>query len=112
MPLVISGKNFKLTSGLKAYVEKHVDRLTKFSPSPVKEVRVELDHDHNQQTGLVYRAEISLMLTDKTIKAGEKAEHMEEVINLCIPKIISQLEKFKSKKMEKRKPGSESIRIS
>ncbi|MFA5134469.1 MAG: ribosome-associated translation inhibitor RaiA [Patescibacteria group bacterium] len=109
-PLIISAKTFKITPTLTDYVTKQMRHAEKFSPVPVQEMKVELDHDKNQRTGLVFRVEMSIVLSKKIIKAGQKGQTMREAIDLCVPKLIRQIEKYKTKRSEKRKPGLESVR--
>ncbi len=97
MKLTISAKNFKVNQWLKDYVMKKMGKLDKLIPANVT-AKVELDHDHNQRTGLVYRTEASVLLGGKTIKAGEKGMTMESAIDLTVPKLISQVKKFKDKR--------------
>lgn len=109
-PIIISAKTFKITPTLKDYATKQMRHAEKFSPLPVKELKVELDHDKNQKTGLVFRAEMSIILSKKIIKAGQKGETMREAIDLCAPKLFRQIKKYKTKLYQKRKPGLKSIR--
>ena len=96
MQIIISAKDFKLTPSLKAYVERHTETLIRHAPT-VTDVKVELDVDHNQHRGMIYRVEVSARMGRTYLKAGEKAEHMQEAINLCIPKLIRQIEKHKTR---------------
>jgi len=97
MKLIISAKDFRINQWLKDYVTKKMGKLGKLLPADVA-AKVELDHDHNQRTGLVYRAEASVMLGSKAIKAGEKGTTMEAAIDLTVPKLIQQVKKFKDKR--------------
>ncbi|MFA6553676.1 MAG: ribosome-associated translation inhibitor RaiA [Patescibacteria group bacterium] len=97
MKLIISAKDFRVNQWLKDYSAKKMDKLEKLLPADA-EAKIELDHDHNQHTGLVYRAEASVLLGGKTIKAGEKGTTMEAAIDLTVPKLIQQVKKFKDKR--------------
>lgn len=110
MPTNITGKNFKLTPTLKNYVLQKTRKLQKFLPVTIREIKIELDHDHNQRTGLVNRIELSVFVPGKVIKAGQKAEHMIEAIDLCLPKLIRQLRKYKTKKLKTSQPGQKTFR--
>lgn len=96
MNIIVSAKTFKLSDYLVEYVEKKLEKLARLVPKDT-DVKVELDHDHNQHTGLVFRVEVSLHLGKTVIKAGEKAEHMNEAIDLCVPKLVHHVVKFKDK---------------
>ncbi len=97
MNIIISGKDFSLTPSLKEYVEGHMAKIERLFPF-VTEAKVELDVDKNQKKGMIYRAEVSVHVHKSPMKAGEKAEHMQEAINLCIPKLVRQLERYKETK--------------
>ncbi|MFA5052342.1 MAG: ribosome-associated translation inhibitor RaiA [Patescibacteria group bacterium] len=104
MKLIISAKDFRVNQWLKDYVTKKMEKLEKLLPETV-DAKVELDHDHNQHTGLVYRAEASVTLGGKTIKAGEKGITMEAAIDLTVPKLVAQVKKFKDKRQTLQRRG-------
>lgn len=101
--IIITGKNFKLTSSLKDYVMKKMGKLNEFSSLRIIEAKVELDFDHNQKSGLINRIEASVQIPGHIFKAGQKAEHMREAIDLCLPKLFEQISKFKDKILTKKK---------
>ncbi len=109
MPTIISGKNFKLNTPLKDYVHQKLQKVKNMAPN-ILELKVELDKDKNQHTGKIFRVEISLKLAGVIIMAGQKAEHMREAIDLCIPKIISQINKYKTVARKSQQPGNKTIR--
>ncbi len=102
MNVIISAKDFKLTDTLKAYVIKHTAKLSHFSKS-IQEIKVELDADKNQTTGVRFRAEASALVNGRYFKAGERAEHIQEAIDLCMPKLVRQVERYKEKLQSQRK---------
>lgn len=95
MQPILSAKDFSLTPAIKTYVLERLQVLVHHAPA-IEDVKVELDVDHNQHKGLINRVEISARLGTAYLKAGEKAEHMREAIDLCIPKLIRQIEKHKT----------------
>ncbi len=108
MNLIISAKNFRLGKWVKDYAMKKMSKLEQLLPVAT-DAKIELDHDHNQRTGLVYRVEASATLGGKTIKAGEKGATMEAAIDLTVPKLIAQVKKFKDKRqtMQRRRKSDE-----
>ncbi len=102
MHITISAKDFKLTPAIKSVITEKVNKLAKFNPH-VQRFGVELDVDHNVTKGKKYRVEIWAYLPGKTLEAGIKAEHMEEAIDLVIPKIERQLVKTKEIQRSKAK---------
>lgn len=97
MKLTISAKDFQLNQWQKDYATKKMSKLEPLVPENVG-AKIELDHDHNQRTGLVFRAEASVTLGGKTIKAGEKGQSLEAAIDLTVPKLVNQVKKFKDKR--------------
>ena len=109
MPTIISGKHFKLNKPLKDYIERKLIKIKHLSPN-ILEFKVELDKDKNQLKGNIFRVEISLKLAGKVLMAGQKAEHMREAIDLCIPKITRQINKYKTVTRKSLQPGNITIR--
>lgn len=109
MPTIISGKHFQLNQPLKDYIKQKLQKVKNMAPN-ILEFKVELDKDKNQNTGDIFRAEISLKLAGKIIMAGQKAEHMREAIDLCIPKITRQINKYKTVTRKSQQPGNITIR--
>lgn len=110
MAIIISAKTFKINKPQKDYVTKLLKKAATFSPIPVKEMKVELDHDHNQRTGKVFRVEMSVKISRTRIMAGQKAEHLREAIDLCYAKLVRQIKKYKTKKLRSKQPGRPSVR--
>lgn len=109
MPTIISGKHLKLNAPLKIYIERKLKKIRHLSPH-ILEFKAELDQEKNKKQGNKFRVKISLKLAGKTIKAGQKAENMREAIDLCIPKITRQINKYKTITRKNKQPGSKTIR--
>ncbi len=102
VPITISGKDFPLTPALKNYVEAKLGRLTRFAPR-AQRIGVELDIDHSQQTGAIYRVEVWVYFPNQTIEAGVKADDMHAAIDLVYPKLERQLVELKEKRLSRRR---------
>jgi len=100
--LTISGKDFQLTPALKDYVVAKIGRLKKFHPH-IQRIGVELDVDHNHQSGQIYRVEVWIHLPGETIQAGLKSDDMRAAIDLVYPKLERQLVRNKEKRRAVRK---------
>lgn len=101
--IIITGKDFKLTQPLKDYVSRKMEKITKLSSLQIRDIKIELDFDKNQKSGLIYRAEMSVQLPGRILKAGEKAYNMREAVDLCIPKLVEQVTKYKDKSLSRKK---------
>lgn len=96
MNITISAKDFDLTPSIKDYVTEKMSKLEKFHPNILK-IGVELDVDHNVTKGLKHRIEVWIDWPGGGVQAGQKAEHMQEAIDLVYPKLERQLVKAKEK---------------
>ena len=96
MELIISGKDFKLTPSLKTYVTQKVGKLGRYW-AKVARARVELDVDHNQKSGDLYRVEVWLNVPGADIALGAKAADIHAAIDLVVPKLERQIVKLKGK---------------
>lgn len=94
MELIVSGKDFPLTPSLKTYVAEKFAHFERHD-HPIEQARVELDVDHNQHRGDIFRVTAHLILGKHVVKAGVKAEKMHAAIDLVIPKLERQLERLK-----------------
>lgn len=96
MRVIVSGKNFSLTPSLKMYVQQRILKLQKYF-SQILKARIELDADHNQRSGDIFRVEIWLFLPKKTLQVGLKAQEMHEAFDLAFRKIETRLIRYKEK---------------
>lgn len=96
MDITLAGKDFALTPSLKAYVRDKLGKLTRFHPK-IERIGVELDVDHNQRRGRIFRVEAWVYLPGRTVEAGVKAEDMHAAIDLVYPKLERQLVRLKER---------------
>lgn len=94
MDITISGKDFRPTEADQAYVTAKLAKLERFHPN-IQRIGVELDVDHNVTHGRKFRIEVWVYLVNKDIKAGLKAEHFQEAVDLVYPKLERLLVKDK-----------------
>lgn len=103
MRITIHGKDFKPSSADQEYVIAKLSKLEKFYPH-INRIGVELDVDHNVTKGQKYRIEVWVALANRDVKAGLKAEHFQEAVNLVYPKLERQLTRLKERRNDRRKP--------
>jgi len=96
MNISIKGTHLDLTPSIKQYVEEKVGNLGKFISAT--DAKVELERDKHHRTGLVFRAEIMLVVGGKLMRAEAEAEDIYAAVDLTIPKVKEQISKFKDKK--------------
>jgi putative sigma-54 modulation protein len=104
MNISIKGTNLDLTTAIKEYVDDKVGNLDKFIDA--MEAKVELEKDKRHQTGLVYRAEVNMIVGGKIMRAEAKAEDIYAAVDLVIPKLKEQVSKFKDKRTTQARKGA------
>lgn len=104
MNITIKGTHMELTPALKKYVEEKVGGLEKFMNK--LEAKVELDRDQHHNTGDVFRAEATLAAGGKVIRAEASSGDMYASIDILIPKLKEQINKFKDKRNSLARKGA------
>jgi ribosomal subunit interface protein len=99
--LQITAKDFPLTPSIKQYVAERVAHLTHRAPD-ILSVRVELDVDHNQHSGVTARSEVWVHLPGTVVSAGAKAESVRAALDLTVPKIARQIRDRKGRRLARR----------
>ncbi len=100
MKIVIKGTNTDLSPSLKEYVFEKVGQLEKYIKRVV-EADVELEVDKKHRTGEIFRAEVMLYVPRDVLRASEQATDMYAAIDLVMPKLKKQIEKYKAKVQHK-----------
>ncbi len=96
MNIVIKGTNTELSPSMKEYVNEKIGSLSKYVKRVV-EVDVELEVDKKHKSGEIYRSEVTMYVPRDVLRATEKATDMYAAIDLVIPKLKKQIEKYKAK---------------
>ena len=108
MNISIKGTNLSLTPSIKEYVKEKVGNLDKFIGA--MEAKVELERDRHHQSGLVFRAEVMLVVGGKLMRAEAGGEDIYAALDMVIPKLKEQIGKFKDKKQTLRRRGARSAK--
>lgn len=104
MNISIKATNLSLTPSIKEYVEEKVGNLAKFIQA--MEAKVELERDRKHKSGLVFRAEVMLVVGGKLMRADARGEDLYAAVDLVIPKVKDQIGKFKDKKTALTRKGA------
>jgi putative sigma-54 modulation protein len=108
MKISIYGKNIDLNDKIKEYAEEKIGKLEKYNDR-ILEARVELDEDKSQQSGMKYRAEVTMLLPKDSFRAQETTTDLFAAIDLVVPKLKKQMEAYKTKYKE-HKRGIKEVR--
>lgn len=97
MNINIKGTNLDLTDPIKQYVNDKVSSLDKYIDD-ILTARVELERDAHHQKGDVYRCEVNLEVPQShLLRADSTEEDLYAAIDTVIPKLVSQIKKYKEK---------------
>jgi putative sigma-54 modulation protein len=106
MNISIKGTHLDLTLSIKEYVEDKIGGLSKYIDAI--DARVELERDQHHHSGLVFRAEVTMAVGGKVMRAEALGEDIYSAVDLVIPKLKEQISKFKDKKTTLRRRGARS----
>ena len=109
MNISIKATHLDLTPPVKKYIEEKIGGLDRFIQGAVS-AKVELERDRHHHTGLVFRAEVMLIVGGKLLRAEENAEDIYAAIDLIVPKLKEQISKFKDKRATLQKRGARSAK--
>lgn len=94
MKITIYHKKIELTDKLYDYVQEKVGGLEQYIDNVI-ECFVELDEDISMKSGKKFRCEVQMKIPRSSIRAEEIAYDIFEAIDLVIPKLTKQIEKYK-----------------
>lgn len=100
MRIVIKTTNTTLTPALRQYAEEKFSRLEKIS-NQLTIVRIELEYLHDYREKEKFRAEATIDAPHHVFRAESQEFDLYAAIDTLIPKLVSQIEKFKEKKLTK-----------
>ncbi len=101
MKITIYHKKIELTDKLYAYVQEKVGGLEQYIDNVI-ECFVELDEDTSMKSGKKFRCEVQMKIPRSSIRAEEIAYDIFEAIDLIIPKLTKQIERYKDNQEHKR----------
>ena len=101
-----------MTPEVREYLEKRLSAIEKFLDEShgVALCDVELEHEHAQQHGKVFRAEINLNVHGEFFRVEDTAESMNAAIDAVQAEILRRLRKGKTKHMSMIRRGGAQIK--
>lgn len=94
MKITIYAKKIKLTDKLHDYVQEKIGGLDHYINNVI-ECWVELDEDTAQKSGKKFRCEVQMKLPKGSIRAVEVGYDIFGSVDLVMPKLMKQIEKYK-----------------
>lgn len=112
MQINIKTKQYTLTPEVQDYLEKRLSAVDKFIDESNGEAicDVELEHEHAQQHGRVFRAEVNLNVHGEFFRVEESAESMNAAIDAVHEEVIRRVRKGKTKLMSRVRKGGAKLK--
>lgn len=99
MKVQVRGRNIDVTSALKEYVEKRLNKLDRFMDD-LGEAQVTLKVEKDS-----HRVEVTIPVNGMILRGEESTGDMYTSIDLVSEKLEKQIEKYKGKLMRRRQPA-------
>jgi putative sigma-54 modulation protein len=105
MDLQLSGKNFEITSSIRDYVVKKLNRLTRYI-NGIEEIKVEITEENTRMPKDRYTVQITLNSKGNILRGEERASNINLAIDKAVKLLARQVRRFKEKLIKK---GRDSI---
>lgn len=111
MEVAIHGHNLEVTTRLRNYVEKKVNRLDRYMPN-LTTVRVDLTSEHTRSAVERQVAQITIRDDRGTIlRAEERNSDIFAAIDSVVDKLYRQIERYRGKKKKKYRGTPEDLNL-
>lgn len=97
MQTVIKGRNVEITDRLEDYVEKKVNRLTRYLPT-IDEVRMELTVHQTRSAQDRQVAQLTVRNRGTILRAEERSSDLSASIDAVLDKMYRQIMRYKGKR--------------
>ncbi|HXX59500.1 MAG TPA: ribosome-associated translation inhibitor RaiA [Dehalococcoidales bacterium] len=104
MELKITGHNVEILPTVRTYLEKKLNKLNRHLPN-LDIVKVDLTEQPTKSREQRFISQITLDVMGTLLRAEERAETLTAAIDLSVPALDRQIEKFKGKGYRKSKAG-------
>jgi ribosomal subunit interface protein len=101
MQITVKTTQYQMTPEVQTYLDERLVAIEKFldESNGTAICNVELEHEHAQQHGRVYRAEVNLNAHGEFFRVEENAESMNAAIDAVRDEILRRVRKGKNKHM-------------
>jgi putative sigma-54 modulation protein len=96
----IKTKDFKVSQGLREYVQERVDKLDRFVGRGAN-AKLELTHEHNRTGGDQIVAQVTIAIRHTLLRAEEQHADARRAVDLALDKIGSQLRRYHNKRTDR-----------
>lgn len=100
MEVQIKTKDFKVSQGLREYVQERVDKLDRFVGRGAN-AKLELTHEHNRTGGDLVVVQLTIAIRHTLLRAEEAHADARRALDLVLDKIGSQLRRYHNKRTDR-----------
>ncbi len=105
MEVQIKAKDFKVTEGLRTFVQVRADKLDRFI-GRVTDAKLELTHEHPRSGGPRIIAQLTIAVRHTILRAEEQHADAERAVDLAYTKMLGQIRRYHSKRIDRsRRPS-------
>lgn len=100
--IITQGKHLEVTPALKSYVEEKLGRITRYFDQ-VQDAHVVLSVEHHHDLGTAQVVEVTVRGDGIVLRGEESSADMYASIDVVVEKLRKQIEKFRSRVIDKRR---------
>ena len=105
MEVQIKAKDFKVSQGLREYVQERIDKLDRFVGRGAS-AKLELTHEHNRTGGDQMVAQLTIAIRNTVLRAEQQHTDVRRAFDLALEKIGSQLRRYHNKRTDRSRTPS------
>lgn len=105
MEVQIKAKDFKVSQGLREYVQGRIDKLDRFVGRGAN-AKLELTHEHNRTGGDQMVAQLTIAIRHTVLRAEQQHTDVRRAFDLALEKIGSQLRRYHNKRTDRSRTPS------
>lgn len=100
MDIAIKGRNIEVTDALESYIEKKLNRISRFFDR-ISDIQVVLSTSNSKSSGAIQKVEVTARINGKIIRAQESTPDMYASIDLVVDKLERRIKTFKGKLLDR-----------
>ncbi len=106
MEVQIKARDYKVSPGLREFIQGRVDKLDRFI-GRVTDAKLELTHEHPRSGGERLTAQLTIATGRAILRAEEQHADPRRAIDLTVEKMCRRIKRYHSKRLDRReRPGA------
>ena len=99
MEVQIRAKDFKVSQGLREYIEERIAKLDRFVGRGA-DAKLELTHEHPRTGGERITAQLTIAARHTLLRAEEQHADARQAIDLALDKMMNQIRRYHNKRTD------------